>query len=489
MNSLTHVSFAFLKRQLFLYLEVIKIFFKKIISPKSEDEDSRRQEYIFNIIAFGSIALLIIANGISIIESIALEKYRGMSPYATLAILAWFVFLFYLSRRGRFRLASYLLLSAFFLLATYAAFTWGVEIQVALLFFVLIIVMSGILISSRFAFVTTIIASLALLLINYLHINSVVIPNTYWKADSAGIADVIMFGTIFGIIATVSWLSNNQIEKSLVRARKSEADLRDERDSLEIKVDQRTKELKEAQAEKMAQLYRFAEFGRISSGLFHDLINPLNAVSLNLGKTDGTAEETKQYVANAVRAAKKLEDLVVAVRKQLAREETRALFLVEEEIKHVIEVLSHKAQNGNVELRFMPRTDIQMFGDATKFNQVVLNLVANGIDACLPPTGEMAPVSPADRWVQVSLVEEPETIIMLVEDNGVGIPEHHMDKIFEPFFTTKINGQGIGIGLSMARRIVEKDFGGLLIAKSEAGRGSSFKVSLPMRKQVTEYAA
>jgi signal transduction histidine kinase len=78
---------------------------------------------------------------------------------------------------------------------------------------------------------------------------------------------------------------------------------------------------------------------------------------------------------------------------------------------------------------------------------------------------------------------------MVVEDNGVGIPEQHIDKIFEPFFTTKISGQGIGIGLSMAKRIVEKDFGGLLTAKSEAGRGSSFKVSLPVRKQATEYAA
>lgn len=479
------MSFAFLKRQFFLYLDRIKRFFKKIISPKSEDEDSRRQEYIFNIIAFGSIVLLIIANGISIIESIALEKYRGMSPYITLAILAWFVFLFYLSRRGRFRLASYFLLSAFFLLATYAAFTWGVEIQVALLFFVLIIVMSGILISSRFAFASTIIASLALLLINYLHVNNFVTPNTYWKTDSAGIADVIMFGVIFGIIATVSWLSNSQIEKSLVRAKKSEADLKDERDSLEIKVDQRTKELKEVQAEKMAQLYRFAEFGRISSGLFHDLINPLNAVSLNLGKTDGTPEETKQYVSNAVRAAKKLEDLVAAVRKQLAREETKTLFLVEEEIRHVLEVLSHKAEQINVDLRFVPGSDIKMFGDAIKFNQVVLNLVANGIDACMPPTAEMVPISSGDRWVKVSLIEEPETMIMVVEDSGVGIPEQHIDKIFEPFFTTKISGQGIGIGLSMAKRIVEKDFGGLLIAKSEAGRGSSFKVSLPVRKQAT----
>lgn len=492
MNNLTHVSFAYLKRQFFLRVGEFKNFIGRITASKSETEDSRRQEFIFNIIALGSIVLLIIANAISIIESIALEHYRGMSPYATLAILGWFVFLFYLSRRGKFRLASFLLLSAFFLLATYAASTWGVEIQVALLFYVLIIVMSGILIGSRFAFVSTAVATAVLLLVNYLHRNSFIEPNTYWKTESAGIADITMFGIIFGVIATVTWLSNNEIEKSLIRARKSEADLKDERDSLEIKVEQRTEELKEAQAEKMTQLYRFAEFGRISSGLFHDLINPLNAVSLNLSKVEDTGnaadnasiQETKQYLSNAVHAAKKLEDLVVAVRKQLAREENRTLFIIDNEIQHVMDVLSHKARKANVELRFVPcqsatEGNIKIFGDAIKFNQVILNLVANGIDACI----EVISKTPSSRWVQVSLVEEPQTIVMLVEDNGIGILDHHMDKIFEPFFTTKANGQGIGIGLSMAKRIVEKDFGGLLTAKSEGGKGALFRATFPLGKE------
>lgn len=368
------------------------------------------------------------------------------------------------------------------------SYRWGVDLHAAILFYALVIVMAGILIGKNFVFVATIVTGITIALFGYLQRGNIIPANRYWVSAMWGVPEILAAVIIFFVIATITWLSNHEMEKSLARLRKSEAELKEERDTLEIKVEQRSKELKEAQAEKMAQLYRFAEFGRISSGLFHDLINPLNAVSLNLGKTDGTAEETKQYVSNAVRAAKKLEDLVVAVRKQLAREETKTLFLVEEEIRHVVEVLSHKAQQANVELRFIQRSDIKMFGDAIKFNQVVLNLVANGIDACMPPTAEMVPVSSDDRWVQVSLVEEPETIIMLVEDNGVGIPEHHIDKIFEPFFTTKINGQGIGIGLSMAKRIVEKDFGGLLVAKSEAGRGSSFKVSLPVPKQVTEYA-
>lgn len=369
------------------------------------------------------------------------------------------------------------------------SYRWGVDLHAAILFYALVIVMAGILIGKNFVFVATIATGIMIALLGYLQRGNIIPANRYWVSAMWGVPEILAAVIIFFVIATITWLSNHEMEKSLARLRKSEAELKEERDTLEIKVEQRSKELKEAQAEKIDQLYRFAEFGRISSGLFHDLINPLNAVSLNLSKTDGSAEETKQYVSNAVRAAKKLEDLVVAVRKQLAREETKTLFLIEQEIQHVIEVLSHKAQKANVELRFTPRSDIRMFGDAIKFNQIVLNLVANGIDACMPPTAELVPVSLANRWVQISLVEEPEIIIMIVEDNGVGIPEHHMSKIFEPFFTTKINGQGIGIGLSMAKRIVEKDFGGALIAKSEAGRGSSFKVSLPMHKQVTEYAA
>ncbi len=457
-----------------------------IISPQSEDEDVARREYILNILLVSCAVLFFVTFLFSVFQYFTLAHYRGTYPVFFLGALLVFGFLHRLSKTNRSKLASYIFLSFFFILPTYAIFHWGADVVAGLLFFVLVIIMSGILLGSRVAFGVTVLSSFLITLVAYLHTNEIINPISYWKAEKFKVSDTLVVSIIFLIIAAVSWLSNREIQKSLSRVRDSKEELKKERDSLEIKVEARTKELKEVQAEKMAQLYRFAEFGRISSGLFHDLINPLNAVSLNLGKTDGTAEETKQYVGNAVRAAKKLEDLVVAVRKQLAREETKALFLVEEEIRHVIEVLSHKAQHANVDLRFVPRINIQMFGDAIKFNQVVLNLVANGIDACTPPTGEMVPVSPADRWVQVSLIEDPETMIMLVEDNGIGIPEHHMDKIFEPFFTTKINGQGIGIGLSMARRIVEKDFGGSLVATSDAGRGSSFRVSLPMRKK--EYA-
>jgi len=475
-------------------------FLYRLIEPRSKTDDLRRRELIFNIILSALIVLLIFANVATVSESIVIGSlYRGLSPLITLAILFIFLSFFFLSRKGYFNLSSYFLIGIFFGLASYMSYKWGVDLVASLLFYVLAIVMTGILLSKRFIFITSLAVGSMLIITAYLQATNRIVANRYWTSQTWSIAETSAAVIIFLVIAIITWLSNREIERSIFKLRKSEAELKEERDSLEVKVEQRTAELKEVQAEKMTQLYRFAEFGRISSGLFHDLINPLNAVSLNLGKVDDTGntanntsiQETKQYLSNAVHAAKKLEDLVVAVRKQLAREETRTLFIIDEEVRHVIDVLSHKARKANVELRFVPSEaavavdgNIKIFGDAIKFNQVVLNLVANGIDACI----EVISKTPSSRWVQVSLTEEPEAIVMLVEDNGIGILDHHMDKIFEPFFTTKTNGQGIGIGLSMAKRIVEKDFGGLLTAKSNSGSGALFRATFPLGKQVHEYA-
>lgn len=364
------------------------------------------------------------------------------------------------------------------------SYKWGIDLIVSILFYILAIVLAGILLNKRYIFITSAVIGGTLAVIGYLQNKSLIQANRYWIYETWGLAEISAAVLIFFIIATITWLSNYEIEKSIAGMKKLEIELKEERDSLEVKVKQRTEELKKVQAEKMVQLYRFAEFGKISSGLFHDLINPLNAVSLNLEKVNNTQSvspiaEAKEYVENAVRAAKRLEDLVVAVRKQLRREETKSLFRIDEEIRHVIEVLSYKAKKANVQLKFFPLPETEknfnLFGDAVKFNQLVLNLVANGIDACSVHSNE-----PNIKWVNISLIKEPQAIVMLIEDNGEGIPDCHMDKIFEPFFTTKSYDQGLGIGLAMSKSVVERDFRGLITVESKVGQGTYFKVYLPL---------
>ncbi|KPJ56433.1 hypothetical protein AMJ49_04815, partial [Parcubacteria bacterium DG_74_2] len=160
----------------------ISQFFRKIVYPKSENEDLRRREFILNVLLSGSIIFLIIANVITIVQSITLgSAYRGMSPLLTLAILFVFILFLYLARIGFFVLTSYIFIGVYFALATYMIYRWGVQVPSGLLFYSLIIIISGILISARFAFIIALISSLTLLFISYLQINNIIIPNLYWK--------------------------------------------------------------------------------------------------------------------------------------------------------------------------------------------------------------------------------------------------------------------------------------------------------------------
>lgn len=440
----------------------MKNFFKNLTRPTSQNEDKARREFILNVLLLSIISLALISFIINLIKGL-MGINIAVSAAITFVPLIFFTGLYVLSRKGYAKLASFILLAILCFLVSFLQYKWGVDLPMEILSQALVIVMAGILISTRAAFIATgtIIAIIAT--IAYFQKISAIEADRYWITQTWGVADVVIASVLFAIIATVSWLSNREIEKSLRRARRSEADLKKERDSLEITVEERTKELKETQAEKMSQLYRFAEFGRLSSGLFHDLINPLNALSLNM---------EKGYVDKAIRAAKKLEDLVASVRKQLTRQENKTLFSLNEEIEYVIDVLSHKAKKAHVEMIFKAQSDIKIFGDPIKFNQIALNLTANAIDS-------------GGKVITIRLAEEQSKIILQVEDQGMGIPEENLSKIFEPFFTTKDEGQGIGLGLSMTKRLVEKDFGGALNVSSKTGKGSTFSVTLSKNGQQT----
>jgi C4-dicarboxylate-specific signal transduction histidine kinase len=271
-------------------------------------------------------------------------------------------------------------------------------------------------------------------------------------------------------MATISWLSNRETEKSLKRARKSEADLKKERDLLEIKVKERTEELKKAQLEKIAQVYRFAEFGRLSSGFFHDLVNPITIVCLNLERINGSRikeiGEAKNYLSKAVDATRRLESFIMTARKQIRKEEEKKIFSVYDEVQQIIEMLSYKARKANVEVKLKMSEALELFGDSVRFSQAITNLVANAIDA-------YANISSQTKKVEIKVFYKNNSIFLEIKDFGEGIKKDNLKLIFEPFFSTK-QEQGIGIGLSLTKDIIEKDFGGSIEVFSEEGEGAKF---------------
>lgn len=452
---------------------MIKRLITIVISPLSVDPDGAREEFILNVLLLACIGLSLLALFINIAMWVT-HTANPMPLAAYFIIFSFFIFLYFLSRKGLFRWSAYCLLITLFSLITFQVYAWGTDLPSALLSYVLIIVMAGVLINSRIAFVVTLIVSAVLSLITYYQVSGVIKFQQSWRLDGFNMADITVCVVIFLIIAIVSWLSNREIERSLIRARMSEAELKRERDSLEIKVEEKTRELKEAQAEKMAQLYRFAEFGRLSSGLFHDLINPLSAVSLSMQEVkDVATKEAKTNVERAVLAAKKMEDLVITVRKQLAREENYALFSIDDEVKQVVNIMSHKSQSAGVPVSFASKEEIYVYGDGTKFHYAVLNLLANAIDAYKGMNVE--------EGVSINLNKKGDQAVLKIADHGSGIEAEHLSKIFEPFFTTKAKHEGTGVGLSTTKRIIEKDFSGIVEVASKTGKGTTFKIKIPIR--------
>lgn len=460
----------------------MKKLLKYIIAPNSANEDIARREYILNIITAGLAVpltmLFLLFLGRRVYYVINNLPAKGISH----PIFCVFIFslwsIFFLSKRGFAKIGAYIFISILFLFALYISLLWGVNLPPGLLFYVLIIVMSGILISSKFAGIMTFIISLTVALVGYLQINEVLVPNLYWKNEMMEMKDIIVYVITFIVITIISVLSNKEIEKALTMVRYSEKELKKEKDLLEERVYQRTLELKKIQMEKMMHLYRCAEFGKLSSGIFHDLANPITAVLLNLEgmKDDKNTEitETKSHLSRAIEATKKMEDFILAIRKQIQKQETESFFSLNKEINQVIQIFSYKAKKNGIAVQFESKKDITMYGDAIKFSQLASNLLSNAIDSYENNKG-------GEKEIKIELKEEKDSQIWLtVIDKGSGISKLIVNKIFEPFFTTKSSTKGMGIGLSATKNIVEKKFGGTIEVESEEGKGARFIAKIPL---------
>ena len=137
-------------------------------------------------------------------------------------------------------------------------------------------------------------------------------------------------------------------------------------------------------------------------------------------------------------------------------------------IQSALNILSGRAKRDGVEVRSELSPLPPITAQPTKISQVVLNLVANAIDASL-----------AGRAVTVRTAPTEEGGVEIrVTDNGSGIRPEILEKIFDPFFTTKPLGQGPGLGLSISHGIIA-EHGGTIRVESEVGKGTSFIVRLP----------
>ncbi len=250
--------------------------------------------------------------------------------------------------------------------------------------------------------------------------------------------------------------------------------------TLQNRVDQKTSELLRAH-EQMVQVEKMVAIGKLAAVVAHEINNPLSGILTY-------AKLIKKWIANGIeRPGRKQEideclDLVASesrrcgdlVKNLLTFSRTSPINLDRTNINAVVErcvrLIQHKAEMSAIQLEVSLEETLPLtFCDGAQIEQVVLALSMNAIDA-MPRGGTL--------WLTTRINSEAQLEIE-VRDDGMGIPEDVMPKIFEPFTTTKDVGKGVGLGLAIAKGIVERH-GGRIEVRSELGHGTTFLVVLPL---------
>ncbi|MFQ5537232.1 MAG: PAS domain-containing sensor histidine kinase [Gemmatimonadota bacterium] len=228
--------------------------------------------------------------------------------------------------------------------------------------------------------------------------------------------------------------------------------------------------------ERLQQAQRLAVAGEVSAGVVHAINNPLDGLRRALDLAAAHPED-RSRVATMLDLAREGADRIATVTRTLlgfARMETDAeAVLVQPNtvVEGAMKLTELKAQARGVRLDCDFRPDLPVTRmDPQAMKEVLVNLIMNAIDACEGGGNVTLRTSRVGgTYIEFS-----------VEDDGSGIPEDVRGRIFEPFFTTKDAERGTGLGLSVARRVVEAH-GGEIVMDPLPGRGTRFRVRIPIR--------
>jgi two-component system C4-dicarboxylate transport sensor histidine kinase DctB len=233
------------------------------------------------------------------------------------------------------------------------------------------------------------------------------------------------------------------------------------------------------QREKLEQLQALASIGQLSSSIFHDIINPLTIVSLNLEqidtKNEGEIEKSNIYIQQALSATARINDLISSANRCLRRQSREKYFSVKQEIEKIQKIMEGKARASQTTIQLEAKRDYHIKGGPVRFGQIFMNLLSNAIDACAQTDGAGIIKVTIDGQI------DGNKLSISVKDSGIGIPPEHLHKIFNIFFTTKPeDSKNVGLGLSIVKEIIENDFYGTIAVESQPGQGSTFTVNLPL---------
>lgn len=237
-------------------------------------------------------------------------------------------------------------------------------------------------------------------------------------------------------------------------------------------------ELGKAQDE-LAHATRILSLGEVTSSIAHEISQPLAAIIADtnaalrwIDRAVPDLPEARASLERVIRDSLRATDVIQRVKDLSTKTVVAPVPLnLNDTIRETLDLLGNelRRQRITVVTHQLERALSNVLGDRVQLQQVILNLIVNGIDAVRTGAGPK-------RELEIRSWNEPTVVQVQVRDSGGGVPREDLKRIFDPFFTTK--PQGLGLGLSISRRILEAH-GGHLRADSNAGHGMSMSFSLP----------
>jgi signal transduction histidine kinase len=254
-----------------------------------------------------------------------------------------------------------------------------------------------------------------------------------------------------------------------------------------VELSEQRERLRQLEA-KLVHMDRLSIVGELATSIAHEVNQPLSGIVSSggaclrwLAADPPNLEEARESVRRIVAAGRHAGEVIARIR-ALAKPTAAAAEKLDlnETIRQVLVMVGDEAKRNKVTIRTLFADGLSsVTGDRVQFQQVVLNLLINGIEA-------MTSVSDRARELVIATRNiDPDQVQVTVEDSGIGIDPNAIEKIFEPFYTTK--STGMGMGLSISRSILQRHGGGLRVT-AKCGRGASFHFTVPKYDEEESHA-
>nr|WP_228729857.1 ATP-binding protein [Shewanella avicenniae] len=250
---------------------------------------------------------------------------------------------------------------------------------------------------------------------------------------------------------------------------------------LEMRVKERTQELESANIklqetqDELVQAAKLTVIGSLSASINHEINQPLAALRSYAQNTQtllqrDMQDKAKENLSTIISLADRLAEIVAQfksfTRKSQGQEKANSL---NDTLGEALTIVNPEIVKQHIELRLsLPEQPVSFFGDKVRLQQVLVNIISNAIVA----------MQQVDYRLLTISVTQSDKLQIQIKDSGPGVHESQMEKIFEPYFTTS-QRQGLGLGLSISRRIIESMNGTISVANAAEG-GAEFVILLPL---------